>query len=65
MCAIKAHNWITLFGRAVNLRLWHMLDFWFSLANTHKYYNIFTGVLHNISNKRNVLAAASAFPIGG
>jgi len=37
-------------------RLWHMLDFLFTLAITHKYYNIFTRALHNVSNERNMLA---------
>jgi hypothetical protein len=33
-----------------------MLDFLFTLAITHKYYNIFTRALHNVSNERNMLA---------
>ena len=33
-----------------------MLDFLFTLANTHRYYNIFTRALYNISNERNMLA---------
>jgi hypothetical protein len=33
-----------------------MLDFLFTLAITHKYYNIFTRALYNVSNERNMLA---------